>query len=65
MKTIEQFIDDFRTRQNDYIPTDNNDAEEVIRHQFRAGYCYYFAHMLELAYPGGEVCLCYPFGHWI
>ena len=65
MKTIEEFIEDFRTKQNDYIPTENNDAEEIIRHQFRAGYCYYFAKILQIAYPNGKVCLAYPFGHFV
>ena len=65
MKTIEEFIEDFRTKQNDYILTENNDAEEIIRHQFRAGYCYYFAKILQIAYPNGKVCLAYPFGHFV
>lgn len=40
-----------------------NDSVETIRSLFEAGYCYYFAKMLEDAFPGGTVCLCYPFGH--
>lgn len=65
MKSIKEFIEDFLTRQNNYITTDNNHAEEIIRHQFRAGYCYYFAKMLQIAYPNGRVCLAYPFGHFV
>lgn len=65
MKTIEEFIDDFRMRENDYIPTETNDAEEIIRHLFRSGYCYYFAHMLSVAYPGGQVCWACPTSHWV
>lgn len=61
MKTIEQFIDDFITSQNTYI----EHGEEALRHTFRAGYCYYFAKMLEVAYPGGEVCNCFPYGHMV
>ena len=39
---------------------------EVIRKKFRAGYCYYFAHMLDLAFKGrGSVCLAAPFGHFV
>lgn len=34
---------------------------ETIRSLFEAGYCYYFAKMLEDAFPGGVACLCYPF----
>lgn len=40
-----------------------NDSVETIRSLFEAGYCYYFAKMLEDAFPGGIACLCYPFGH--
>lgn len=40
-----------------------NDSVETIRSLFEAGYCYYFAKTLEDAFPGGIVCLCYPFGH--
>ena len=36
---------------------------ETIRYLFEAGYCYYFALMLEGAFPGGDICLMYPFGH--
>ena len=47
---------------------DNDDmCKEVLRRQFRAGYCYYFAHMLKIAFNRGEVCWCAPFGHmcWV
>lgn len=40
-----------------------NDSVETIRSLFEAGYCYYFARMLEDAFPGVDVCLMYPFGH--
>lgn len=36
---------------------------EAIRKTFRAGYCYYFANMLKLAFPKGSVCWAAPFGH--
>lgn len=40
---------------------------EILRSTFRAGYCYYFAHMLELAFNRGCVCWAAPFGHivWV
>ena len=60
MESIEQFIDNFRTRE---IDDNGEDSEEVIRHLFMSGYCYYFALMLQDAYPSGEICLAYPFGH--
>ena len=42
----------------------NSDNQEILRQQFRGGYCYYFAHMLKLAFSRGEVCWCAPFGHF-
>ena len=38
---------------------------EVLRHTFRAGYCYYFAHLLKQAFQRGEVCLAAPLGHFV
>lgn len=38
---------------------------EVLRSTFRAGYCWYFAHMLKLAFGRGEVCWAAPFGHFV
>lgn len=43
---------------------DNPDSQEILRHQFRSGYCYYFAHILKIAFGRGEVCWCAPFGHF-
>lgn len=43
----------------------NEEAYEHIRSAFRAGYCYYFANMLKLAFNRGECCLAAPFGHII
>lgn len=39
------------------------DSIETVRCLFEAGYCFYFAKMLERAFPGGKVCVCHPFGH--
>ena len=63
MKTIEEFIEDFRTHEIGYIASEEDNSEEMIRHLFHAGYCYYFALMLQTAYPGGEICWAYPYGH--
>lgn len=41
------------------------EIEEIIRNQFRNGYCYYFAHMLKLAFGRGEVCIAAPIGHFV
>lgn len=57
-----QFIDLFYT-----YNTNNEDEQEVLRKQFHAGYCYYFAVMLQAAFNRGEICWCAPFGHicWV
>ena len=51
-----------------YCRGDNDDiCKEVLRRQFRNGYCYYFAIILKTAFKRGEVCWCAPFGHmcWV
>lgn len=47
--------------------TDTETSSECIRYTFRAGYCYYFAHMLKTAFNRGQVCWCAPIGHivWV
>lgn len=44
---------------------ENVNKIESIRNLFENGYCYYFAKMLEDAFPGGIICICYPYGHII
>ena len=43
----------------------SEESYEVLRSTFRAGYCYYFAHMLKLAFGRGECCIAAPFGHMV
>jgi len=43
----------------------SDDTIETIYSLFATGYCYYFARMLEDAFPGGTVCWAAPFGHII
>ena len=40
-----------------------HDSIETIRCLFECGYCYYFAQMLSTSFPGGKICICYPYGH--
>ena len=42
-------------------------SAESIRSTFRAGYCFYFAHMLKQAFNRGCVCWCAPYSHivWV
>ena len=38
---------------------------EEIRNLFMTGYCYHFAHILKATFERGEVCMCFPFGHFV
>lgn len=51
----------------DFLLHGGPENSECIRSLFRAGYCYYFAHMLKTAFLRGEVCWAAPFGHivWV
>lgn len=59
-RQVIEFIADFTLNKS----RNNNDCE-LIRTLFMDGYCYYFAHMLKLAFQRGEVCVCAPFGHFV
>lgn len=78
METIEEFIK--RSKETDpnsdnivlafiynFIHKEaHSDREcELIRSLFMNGYCYYFAHMLQLAFNRGFVYWCAPFGHFV
>ena len=41
------------------------DDQDVLRLHFRSGYCYYFAHMLKVAFGRGEVCWCSDQDHFV
>lgn len=55
---VEEFI-------NKFMMQDNEDDCEVLHKKFRAGYCYYFAHILKIAFDRGLVCWTAPFGHFV
>lgn len=57
-KDILQFIAEIQ-----YHSGTEEKETESIRMLFRAGYCYYFAMMLQDAFPGGTICWVAPFGH--
>ena len=61
-KTVIDFIINFN-----WHDKGKEEMQEVIRHQFRAGYCYHFALILKDAFQRGEICWCAPFGHicWV
>lgn len=43
------------------------DSDNAIDTLFRAGYCYYFAAMLRIAFHRGQICHAYPNSHivWV
>lgn len=60
-KKVIHFIADILFHGTGGVSTE--DSIETIRCLFEAGYCYHFAKLLEDAFPNGQICLCYPFGH--
>lgn len=57
-ETILRFIADIITHNGC-----SEDKTEDVHSLFAAGYCYYFALMLQDAFPGGTICWAAPFGH--
>lgn len=43
------------------------DASDAVYSLFAAGYCYYFACMLKIAFKRGYICHAYPYDHivWV
>jgi hypothetical protein len=59
-KVVLEFIYDF------YMSNvKTSDDYNVVIDTFSHGYCWYFAHMLQLAFECGEVCWCAPYGHFV
>jgi len=58
-KDVLTFISDFLH----HTGGDRDRVQEDLRQLFHAGYCFYFANMLQLAFGRGEVVWCAPFGH--
>ena len=48
-----------------FLMHSGEENSEVIRNQFRNGYCYYFAHVLQRAFNRGTVCVAAPLGHFV
>lgn len=57
-KDVLDFINTFLTHNKTDV------ADEVLKNQFSAGYCYYFAVILKAAFNRGEICWCAPYGHF-
>lgn len=45
----------------DFVYFDDQD----VHNRFKNGYCYYFAKMLQTAFPGGYIAWAVPFGHLV
>lgn len=58
---ILDFIKNFRTKSGEF----DKKTEGSVCHLFTDSYCYYFAKILEEAYPGGTICKPWPLGHFI
>ena len=56
-KQVLDFIENFLAHQN------KDEAEPILKDQFNAGYCYYFAVILKAAFNRGQICWCAPYGH--
>lgn len=48
---------------HDFTMHQGEENYEVLRKQFMCGYCLHFAYILQSMFPGGEICLCFPYGH--
>lgn len=65
-ETVLRFIFDFLNLQTPMYSITNpttTDPADILYNQFANGYCYYFAHMLKIAFQRGEICWAAPFGH--
>ena len=65
-ETVLRFIFDFLNLQTPMYSITNpttTDPADILYNQFATGYCYYFAHMLKIAFQRGEICWAAPLGH--
>lgn len=60
MLNIEDFICNFRNRQSHI-----ENGSKCVCNLFGTDYHYYFAKILQAAYPGGQVCLALPEKHFV
>jgi len=57
---IEEWINDFFSS---FVQNEGENEAERLRHLYRAGYCWHFAHTLKTTFGREEVCWAAPFGH--
>ena len=58
---ILEFIENFRCGLGQF----NKKESGIVQQLFENGFCYYFAKILKDAFPGGELCIPWPIGHFV
>lgn len=58
---ILEFIENFRCGLGQFTKKESG----IIQQLFENGFCYYFAKILKDAFPGGELCIPWPIGHFV
>lgn len=50
-----------------FIAWHPDDCNDILHKQFASGYCFYFAHILKIAFGRGNIRLAAPYGHivWV
>lgn len=65
MKRVNNEVNQFISNFYNLNFANDTKGKEVLRKQFMAGYCYYFAHLLMTAFERGECCYCKDRGHFV
>lgn len=58
---ILEFIENFRCGLGQFTDEESG----ITQRLFENGFCYYFAKILQDAFPGGELCIPWPIGHFV
>ena len=58
---ILEFIENFRCGLGQFTKKESG----IVQQLFENGCCYYFAKILQDAFPGGELCIPWPIGHFV
>lgn len=57
---ILEFIENFKCDLGQFTKKESG----IVQQLFENGFCYYFAKILKDAFPGGELCIPWPIGHF-
>ena len=58
---ILEFIENFKYGLGQFTKKESG----IVQQLFENGFCYYFAKILKDAFPGGELCIPWPIGHFV